>query len=505
MKRHYILSGLLTALLFSFTSCDDFLTQEPKNAVTNLNYWKTEADVEAAVYGMHNGFRGTIGDITTIYRARGYPFDELGDWQKTSNNDFSEYAASSGLFSWESEYNTISKANLVLDNLYRTGLSKERYNNYRGQALCVRAYLYFRIIRDWGDAPLVKNSGDVTEKGRTPWRDIADFIIADLKEAATLLPPAGELKDASGAFIGSKQIPSRQTANAILTEVYGWVAGMNDEPALYTEGIKAADAVIGSGDYFLAASPEEVCEKVLLGNSPEGIFEIDYRNISPEDLKPSGSYVAGFCQKWPIDKLSTPSTYRSAWVNNTTVFSLYPDKNDLRREAYFYKLDSMATVPESITRGAAYIQKWRHTIVWTSGPFQGRLRYYEDNEIILRLATIYLYRAEYRARTGDTQGAISDLNVIRARAGAAPYSPQEGDLIDAILMERERELFLESDDRFYTAIRTGTYPQKLRGAFKTLTKEDIKRGGAYLPVSSEAAHYTTLIEQTDYWKTQFPF
>lgn len=188
MKRHYILSGLLTALLFSFTSCDDFLTQEPKNAVTNLNYWKTEADVEAAVYGMHNGFRGTIGDITTIYRARGYPFDELGDWQKTSNNDFSEYAASSGLFSWESEYNTISKANLVLDNLYRAGLSKERYNNYRGQALCVRAYLYFRIIRDWGDAPLVKNSGMSPKKGELPGGILRTLLLLTLKRLQRCFP-----------------------------------------------------------------------------------------------------------------------------------------------------------------------------------------------------------------------------------------------------------------------------------------------------------------------------
>lgn len=505
MRRLYILFGFLVILFFC-SSCEDFLNQKPKNAVTNFNYWQTETDVQAAIYGMHNGFRATMGDVITMYRSRGYPFDELGSlWTKISNNDYSEYSSDAVLFSWESEYNTISKANLVLDNLYRADLTQDRYNFYRGQALCIRAYVYFRIIRYWGDAPLVKNSGDVTEKGRTPWREIADFIIADLKEASTLLPPAGELKDASGIKIDSKQIPSQQTANAILTEVYGWVAGMNDEPELYAEGIKMADAVIGSEDYSLVANPEVVCEQVLLGNSREGIFEIDYRNTSPDDLKTSGSYIAGVCQKWPVDKLSTPSTVRTVYIKNEGVTKLYPDQEDKRREAYFYKLDSMANVPVSITRGTAYIQKWRHPLTWTSGPLQGRIRYYEDNEILIRLAAIYLYRAEYRARTGDTQGAISDLNVIRNRAGAKSYSAEDGDLINAILTERERELFLESDDRFFTAIRTGTYPDKLRGGFKNLTREDIKRGGAYLPVSSEAAHYTTRIEQTDYWKTQFPF
>ena len=48
MKKNILLLIFLAALVFA---CDDFLTEEPEIAVTNNNFWKTEKDVESAVYG----------------------------------------------------------------------------------------------------------------------------------------------------------------------------------------------------------------------------------------------------------------------------------------------------------------------------------------------------------------------------------------------------------------------------------------------------------------------
>lgn len=47
-----------------------------------------------------------------------------------------------------------------------------------------------------------------------------------------------------------------------------------------------------------------------------------------------------------------------------------------------------------------------------------------------------------RAKSGDIPGAIADLNVIRKRAGAKEYTPDEN-LEEAIALERDKELFLE--------------------------------------------------------------
>lgn len=507
MREIYIKQWIVGLLLgVSCLSCENFLTQEPETVVTNLNYWKNEKDVEAAVNGIHSELRSALGDVVVLYRDRGLPFDVLGNtWTKISNNDLSNYTRDEPLFSWWREYRVIAQTNLVIDNLHRANLPEDRHDFYLGQALCIRAYVYFYIIRTWGDAPLIVKSEDTGAKERTPWLDIANYIITDLKKAVDLLPKTGELKGVDGKLIVSKQIPSYHTANAVLTEIYAWIAGVNHQPELLAEGIKRADMVINSGDYELANNPEEVCEEVLYGNSREGIFELDYQNISPNDLKSAGAYIAGACQKFPIDKLTTPSTKRTPRINNSTIVALYPDKTDLRRDAYFFKLDSMAALPSKTTQDAAYIQKWRHVLTWTDGMMAGMIKNYEENDLLIRLADIILLRAEMRAQTGDTDGAITDLNTIRRRAGAKEYTTAEGDLLEAIATERERELFLEGlTTRYFDIMRNGTFREKLRGDFRTLTDEDVRAGALFFPVSSDAAIDNTLMRQTQYWSTIFP-
>lgn len=100
--------------------------------------------------------------------------------------------------------------------------------------------------------------------------------MSDLREAAVMLPPAGELKDKGGAKVMSKQVASRGTAWALLVHVCAWTAALNDEPELRREALRAADEVIGGGEYALVGSPAEVCSTVLQGNSQEGIFELDF-------------------------------------------------------------------------------------------------------------------------------------------------------------------------------------------------------------------------------------
>ena len=393
MKKNILLLILLAAFAFG---CEDFLTEEPEIAVTNNNFWKNEKDVESAVYGMHSIFRTVFGDVLMLYRDRGLPFDFMNAlWQYPSNNQPSYmWNASNPSISWQNEYRVIAQANLIIDNIDRANLPEERHNYYLGQAYCIRAYTYFYLLRAWGDAPLVKKSVVVGEKARAPWQELADFAIEDLKQAAKMLPKARDLQDANRTKVTSKQIPSSGSAHAILAHVYAWKAALNNEPELNKLSIAEADSVIKHGGYVLAGSPKEVCDVVMLGNSDEGIFEIDYQNL-PGDLKGSGAFIAGACQRWPIQPLTTPATRRSLLrINNTTVMEMYKDESDERRDEYFYKLDSMATVSTTVTQGAAYISKWRGVVLNVGGSGDGTLKSYEDNEILIRLADIILLRAE---------------------------------------------------------------------------------------------------------------
>ncbi|WP_412062551.1 RagB/SusD family nutrient uptake outer membrane protein [Rubrivirga sp. IMCC45206] len=81
---------------------------------------------------------------------------------------------------------------------------------------------------------------------------------------------------------------------------------------------------------------------------------------------------------------------------------------------------------------------------------------------IIRNAELILLRAEARAQTGATGGAVADLNVIRTAAGLDPYAgaTDQGSLIDEVLRQRRYELYAEGhrwlDLRRYG--RLGTLP-----------------------------------------------
>ena len=492
---------LFLMVVLSVSCFDDFLTEEPETLVTNNNFWQNEKDVESAVYGMHRWFRWVIGRVDVHYRDRGLPFDNLGSWANISNNDLSRFTPDDPNTYWGYEYELVAEANTIADNIGRANMPQERYNFYLGQVLTIRAWSYFYIIRNWGDAPYIIHAEDVGERGRMAWQDIADAIIDDLKLAVGYLPRVNDLRDSEGRMIDSKQVPSRGTAFAIMAQVYAWKAALNNEPELNKLAIAACDSVIDSGSYALVGSIKDVCERVMLGNSEEGIFEIDYRNTE-DDLKSGGSYLAAFCQSWPIMPNRTPATKRRGLrLDNTTVYKMYPDKSDQRREEYFYKLDSMAGVSTSITQGAVYVRKLRHILLYTSGSEIGQLKSFEDNEIIIRLADMILLRAELKAKTGDTDGAIRDLNRDRNRAGVRDYSLADGDLQDVIADERDRELFCEGiSTRYFDIMRNGTFREKLRGNFKTLTEQDVADGALYYPVARQAFEDNTLMRQTSYWK-----
>ena len=96
--------------------------------------------------------------------------------------------------------------------------------------------------------------------------------------------------------------------------------------------------------------------------------------------------------------------------------------------------------------------------------YYGGNRY--DDEYIgvsyIRLAEMYLIRAEARAETGDLRGALDDLAVVRSRVGlgrletmnpSLNLTSNKENLINEILRERNCEIGAECGDRVYDMIR----------------------------------------------------
>ena len=123
------------------------------------------------------------------------------------------------------------------------------------------------MLQNWGDLPLIVHAEDVGMKARTPWQEVAERCIVDLREAISLLPVADELKDIEGNLITSKQAVSSGTCHAILAHLYAWKAALNKEPDLLKQAILECDSVIADISYALANTIHEVCASVIPGNS----------------------------------------------------------------------------------------------------------------------------------------------------------------------------------------------------------------------------------------------
>jgi len=79
------------------------------------------------------------------------------------------------------------------------------------------------------------------------------------------------------------------------------------------------------------------------------------------------------------------------------------------------------------------------------------------NILWFRSATFMLMRAEANARLGNNAAAIADLDAIRERAGLGSYagsSDDSGNLVQDIIKERAREMFLEKY-RIWEQLRLG--------------------------------------------------
>ena len=85
---------------------------------------------------------------------------------------------------------------------------------------------------------------------------------------------------------------------------------------------------------------------------------------------------------------------------------------------------------------------------------------------VLRLAEMYLIRAEARARQNNVSGAQEDINAIRTRVQLPnTTASDQTSLLEAIELERKHELFTEMGHRWYDLKRTNRATE-IVGPFK---------------------------------------
>jgi hypothetical protein len=196
---------LISLALLSFNSCLDL---DPLDQLADGNMWKSANDFKYAA----NLYYGWTRDFTHIYNDAAHS-DLRSDLMLplNSTNVFSHgnntIPASDGTYT--GMYSNIRRTNLLLKNA--AGYSgNESIDQYVGEAHFFRAYCHFELVQLFGDVIIVSSVMDINspemQKKRDPRTDVVDFIVQDLKDAASKMadaaPENGRLsKYAAYAFL----------------------------------------------------------------------------------------------------------------------------------------------------------------------------------------------------------------------------------------------------------------------------------------------------------------
>jgi hypothetical protein len=351
------------------------------------------------------------GSVTNTHNAYLYYKNKLAS-DLTGTKDF-----------WLNAYAIIYYTNAAIEGLTdATKLTPAVRKQLLGEARFLRAFSYFYLVNLYGEVPKVlsTNYSATFNLPRSPQEEIYQLIIEDGKEAQSLL--AENYLDATLLKTTTERVrPNKSAASALLARVYlyhGEWKNAEDQATSVIQNTAVYDTV-SVNNVFLKNSKETIwsLQPVLSGvltNTGDGRFFIPTTTTFPTStnfVSLSPSQLAAF--------ETNDSRYKN-WVksiNSAGITYYYP---------YKYKIGSVnATAPSE------YL-------------------------MVLRLAELYLIRAEARVRQSNASGALSDLSLIRKRARLAPSTASgETAILAAVYHERQAELFAEWGHRWLDLKRTG--------------------------------------------------
>ena len=260
MKKSIYAIILGLAGLLSFQSCSEWLDVTPNTDLPAKELFTTENGFQSALAGLYIAMteEDTYGKNLSfgLTEQLAQMYDKLPDGTTDRNSVYIYDRETSGAYNtkgvlantWRAQYNIIANANNLLKWWDLNGevvlLDTIKRSMIRGEALALRAFLHFDLLRGWGPVNYAGNA-DAREMKCMPYRTVADHskqpllpakdvverIINDLKAAKECLSYEKELD--LGSDLENRNLRFNYHAiNAMLARVYNY-AGEKDSAALY--------------------------------------------------------------------------------------------------------------------------------------------------------------------------------------------------------------------------------------------------------------------------------
>jgi starch-binding outer membrane protein, SusD/RagB family len=452
MKRTYFL--LLIGVGVLVCSCEKELDQKPISSATTATFYATSND-------FIQGVNAIYADLSQPYQA--YPDRQLNlsetrsdnlyattpggmrDWDPV--NDFKSTLANNPFISeaWRTNYNGISRANVLLDELQKNGnviTDAKLRNRLEGEAKFLRAFYYFDLVRWFGKVPLIDHPISAKEAlalPRSPVSDVYKLIISDLTFAGDNLPASY-----TGADVGRA---TKYAAKGFLALVYMTRSGPTyniEGPGLglneWSQAESLLNEIIASNQYAFLPDYSSIFS-YNNENNKEVIFDVQYK---------SGGLGLGASFVWVL----TPDQYFNSKglpfqgangirpISNDLLNSY--DPNDARKAFSIQTGYTYAGTTETRSFLVKYVDINGYGLSNIDWPI---------NFIVMRYTDVLMLKAEciLHGAPGTQADVDAIVNQVRQRAGIAPISnvtlPQ--------LMEERRKEFIGEGLRWHDLVRSG--------------------------------------------------
>ena len=239
-----------------------------------------KSDARQAINGV---YRRLSDSWVTGYNIKQIPNDLLkrASWDEASGLSNFTYGSENTYIAgmWQNHYAVIKDCNSVIDNVTA---NKEKINNwerYVGQAHGIRAFLYFDLVRWFGDVPLVltdTKSLDGLEVTRTPQKEVFRQIIEDFEYCISHTMDKG---DTSKGYQYGRL--TKDACHGFLAKVYLWlgsVAQRDGKEILgnaadnFEKSLEHSSAVIQGGRYKLVDYYPDVFNAKTRDKAPDEVL-----------------------------------------------------------------------------------------------------------------------------------------------------------------------------------------------------------------------------------------
>jgi len=410
MKKTYL---LLVLMVLSLAACD-VLDVKPYHSIPAEDAIRTREDVQSAINGTYSGLQ-FVGYYGRNFMVAGDLAADNLTWTGTTagynqidnNSILADNVIVEGI--WSAIYSFISRANYVIDRIPGVeDLSQEEANAFLAELHFLRALGHFDLVRLFGPVPTrtkpATTSDDDLNVPRRPVEDVYSQVFDDLNFALAHIRPNV-----------TRGLASKASVLALQARVSLFYHSVTGEEDYLHQAIDKATMVIE--DFGLQLEPSFA--RLFDGNpNTESIFEVNFteqdRNRLAEYFFPTS--LSGRREFSPTEKL----------------FEAY-EEDDQRRDV---------------------------SIGLDGNNFYG-LKYHDietgaDNVYVLRLAEMYLIRAEARATLATSVAlARDDINEIRVRAGLQPVTTTAPSVLRQQVMDMRQLEFAFEGHRWFDLVRTG--------------------------------------------------